>query len=103
MSGRLSLVLTSDEIALIDRTIAQFEIGGCIRRLLASAAPARGGKRITATDAEFDELLGALWSEVRGFQRLDEESEGHELDEPVAGSMTDRLTRIYDKIERLLS
>lgn len=101
--SRRALILTKGEVALIEGTIAKFEIGGCIRSLLARATPARGGVRIPATDAELDELHGALWTEIRGFQRLDEERLGHELDEPVPGSTADRLSRIYDKVERLLS
>lgn len=101
--GGPSVVLTDDEVALIHDTVVATEIGGCVRGLLERAALARGGRRISGTYEELDELLGAVWVEIRGYHRLDEERAGRELDEQVPGSMAARLATIYDKIEKHLS
>ena len=101
--ARLSIVFTHDEIALIQSTIADIEIGGPVRGLLAHAAPVTGGRRISGTDDDIDRLLEAVWSEMRGYQRIDEERSGTELDEPIPGSTAARLATIYDTIEQHLS
>jgi hypothetical protein len=98
-----SVVLTDDEVALIEQVIVPYEIGTHIGALLKRAAAVPGGRRIRGTDQELDELLGAVWSEVRGFHRLDEERAGRGLDDPVPGSFAARLATIYDKIEQYLS
>ncbi len=101
--GGPSVVLTDDEIALIQSTIVAFEVATGIGRLLARAKPARGGHRIQGTYEELDELLGALWVEIRGFHRLDEERAERQLDDHVPGSTAARLATIHDKIEEHLS
>ena len=103
MTPRLpSVMLTNDEITLVRTTIAAFEIGGCVRQLLARATAVAGGWRIQGTYEELDDLLGAVAVEVRGFMRLDEERAGKERDEPLQGTAA-RLAIIYDKIEQLRS
>ena len=99
----LSIVLTDDEVALIRSTIWDTDLEGTVRRLLTRATAVRGGQRISGTDEEIDQLLGAVWVEIRGYQRLDDERAGRELDEPVPGSTAARLSIIYDKIEQHLS
>jgi len=98
------IVLTDDEIALIKRTIADFEIGGTVRGLLARSKPVPGGgQRLIGSDQDLDDLLVALATEVRGFIRVTEENLGRELDEPLPGTTAARLAAIYDKIEHHLS
>jgi hypothetical protein len=97
------IVLSDDEMALIKRTIADFEIGGTVRGLLARSKPVTGGRRLIGSDHEIDDLLAALAVEVRGFIRVTEEDLGRELDEPIPGTTAARLAAIYDKIEHHLS
>ena len=97
-SGQTTILLTDDEVALIRGTIWDTDLEGTVRRLLTRAKPAPGGQRISGTDDEIDQLLGSIWVEIRGYQRLDEERLGRELDEPLPGSTAVRLSTIYDKI-----
>ena len=97
------IVFTDDEIALIQSTIADFEIEGPVCGLLARSRPAPGGRRLVGNDQELDGLLAALATEVRGFMRVTEENLGRDLDEPLPGSTAARLAKIYDKLEDHLS
>ena len=103
MSGMLSIILADDEVALIEGTIVAIEIGGCVGRLIKRAVRVPGGRCIRGTIDEFDELLGGLSREIRGFLKLDEERTGRALRKPVAGSTAARLTTIYDNVEKQLS
>ena len=99
----LSIILDDDEIALIEGTIVATEIGGCVGRLIKRAVSVPGGRRIRGTIDEFDELLGNLSREIRGFHQLDEERTGRTLRKPVVGSTAAQLTTIYDNVEKQLS
>ncbi len=103
MKSLPSVVLTDDEVTLIQRTIVAFEIDTDIGRLLNRAAVVPGGRRISGTYDELDELLGAVWVEMRGFHRIDEEDAGRELDDHAPGSTAAELAIIYHKIEQHLS
>ena len=94
-----ALVLTDDEIALIERTIVATEIDGPIGNMLARGCPTVGGRRITGSREEFDALLDALFVEVNGYQRVEDENGALGIEKPRTGSTADKLRGINRKLE----
>jgi len=101
--GQTHIDLTNEEIELVRETIANFEIGGPVRDLLARSRPCAGGRRISGTDQQLDDLWAAVEIEVRGFTKVDSETVGRALKKPRPGTTASRLQVISEKIEAALS
>lgn len=97
-----ALLLTDDEIKLIESTVVATEITGPVGGMLARGRPTAGGRRITGSYEEFDALLGSLFVEVNGYLRVEEENREHGIVKPRAGSTATKLQALYEKIEAYL-
>jgi len=97
------LQLTEDEHTFLIGVIRNFH-GGRIEDLLTKATHVPGGGRlIGGTDRDQVDLMEAVGIEAAGFLRLEEEKAGKDLRRPKKGGTSDRLFRIYEKIEAYLS
>jgi len=95
-------LLTDDEHRFLCGVIGNFH-GGELEDLLNAATATPDGRRLGGTDADLDDLLGAIGVEAHGFLKLEEEDAAQPLASPRPGGTAARLLTIYDKIEKHLS
>jgi hypothetical protein len=94
--------LTDDEHTFLNDVIRNFH-GGEVEDVITKATHVSGGGRqIGSTRGDLMILMEAVGIEAAGFFRLEEEKAGRHLRRPKKGGTSDRLFKIYDKIEAYL-
>jgi hypothetical protein len=97
------LQITDDEHMFLVDVIRNFH-GGDVEDLLTKATHVPGGGRqIGGTRDDQIALMEAVGIEAAGFLKVEEEKAGKQLRRPRKDGTSDRLFKIYDKVEAYLS